>query len=546
MASRRVKKQSNFFHLSLAICEYQFPFTAQIIPSLEFPDFQSNEKHKMTFLSEHCQQKLKLIQNDGEVTSMNMTDNDVYYLNIHNDINFEIIADVIKLKRREDFEWLAVMQKVCYKSHVLEVGHILHIESESKFNSLMRKNKRTLKVKVYPSGTLLSLPQDLKIMLKKCENYNNKKTICISELAFQGNLPCIIFFPEDNEHEYNTTDGMSVKGKYMLLEEQYTSRVLLACKLNRNKEIEVHSFPSTTNLEIEILHGEMPVTSFSPEEIRVLTHELVLRNPCKAEQIHQKRFLRDINLKMFEYENSSDDDDEDSYINAQEIETISHKASEQTHNEESEDDEEGYMDMRENTIKRMLTNTMNALPLYIKKNSNKLEKNFKFTPDPSSKSNSMKVNNPAPPAAAYKTPGYKELSQNENLSEEKRIEDQKIGNPGARHSYITLCDDYEMNDEEHVYESTCEISAAKNAKVETFYSSLDDQAFELPGYYELNMKYEKGDAENECDFSGYEVNYFTSPGESSILTEETPPDLPEKKSRRPIPAKRKDIHQDTE
>ena len=572
MKSSRVKKQSNFFRLESALFEYQFPFTAQIIPSLNFRDFQTNERHIVTFLSQTNRHKVKIKYGTDKESCLDMSDKDISYWKIYNEEEYHCIADVINCKRNERVDWLVVVGGSDLEQ--LNVGDIINVKSDSsRYNSLLRKSKRKLKVQVFPSGIELSLSQDLNIELKRCDPYSMQKFGKLSDVAFENDLPCLIKFCD--EKEMLTSDGTKLIGMQVILLEQYTRRIIIACRKNRNDDLEVHSFPTHIELEIEILHGETPVASFTEDELRALHFNLIENNPNRAEECHQKRFLHNINLRMFEYEDVDDSDDEDVYENAPDVicEPVDDNLQRNDERERKSKDLTHHKEKYGERVFFSNTVTKNRMPSYIRENTTKLDGNFQFTLNPKdaekeivefSKPNKDKQYTTLD--ETFEKPGYHELNEhiefliiNENADDEGdkemtiRAENSTYYPVPAKRKDLTEkmealeAEDYYLELPENPSDDE---NASDGARKKSIELKLNDichgekkgscgRSYEHPdkeGYQKINNSDLAYSPTQQCldDCKNlYEIHYSLCP-----------PPLPiKKKSRKsPIPAKRKDLN----
>lgn len=263
--SSSAKPQANFYTLARATEKLSFPFTAQIIPTNVIEDFRKNVHHKVTFL---CQQTMSrnmhIKGRNDETTTLEFSDTDVQYIALHKTMTYHSIDDVLSCRKSDELQYLAVMAKCAFNdepSDVLDVGDILYLPPAS-----FIAKRRRLKCIAMPGSRKITLPGTLKIELQKCDDVRETKIEKLSDIMFSGHLPCLITFGKN--YDGFSGQGYSLARECVLLLEYSFSHIIFGChKDPTTNEMYLHLFPPNLPLDIEILHGEIPVSQFTNEEI---------------------------------------------------------------------------------------------------------------------------------------------------------------------------------------------------------------------------------------------------------------------------------------
>ena len=145
-----VKPQANFYPLSKAVHQFNFPFTVQIIPTMCVPEFSSNKHHKVTLLSlQVASHNILITKRNNVTTSAAMSDDDVRVIPLDNSLSafYHTIGDVIRSRKTDNgLQYVAVMSPCVYKDITLDIGDILHIQQPSKLMTLQRTSNTHLRL----------------------------------------------------------------------------------------------------------------------------------------------------------------------------------------------------------------------------------------------------------------------------------------------------------------------------------------------------------------------------------------------------------------
>ena len=309
-----VKPQANFFPLSKAVRLFNFPFTAQIIPTMCVPEFSSNKHHKVTLLSLQIFSHNALITKRNSVTtSVAMSDDDVRVVPLDNSLSalYHTIGDVIRSRKKDDgLQYVAVMSPCVYKDVTLDVGDILHLQQPNKRMTLRRTNKNHLRCVVLSGNHRLTLPDHLQVQLRKCSVDVQQETRVqqLSDVAYSEDLPCLVTFP----NTFNVFDdqGYALASETVLLNGKSINNVVIGCHRNTESEYEqnavyIHTFPTHLMIELEMLHGEQPVAEFSASDLQEIFEQI--KSVEGIDKIHHKFNVDDLDLSDYTEVNLEED-----------------------------------------------------------------------------------------------------------------------------------------------------------------------------------------------------------------------------------------------
>ena len=322
MLSSCAKPQANFYPLSKAAYELNFPFTVQVIPTKCVKEFSSNQQHKVTMLTQQVVSHSALITKRNAVTtSVVMSDQEVSVVSFNNRVIYNTVGDVIRGRKKEELEFLAVLSRCEYKGVVLDVGDVLHLQpvSTSLVMTLQRNSNRRLRCVALPGNRRLCLPDDLQIDLRKCNDVRDTIIRQLSDVVYAGGLPCLVSFPRafDGFDEC----GYSLARESVLLTGKSVKSVVIGChRQSESDEVDIHVFPADWTIDTELLHGVPPVAVFSPSDLQEISKQISRMEGITGEA-HHKISVEELDLPEYEYilstddtyQNLHDDDDVDGY-----------------------------------------------------------------------------------------------------------------------------------------------------------------------------------------------------------------------------------------
>ena len=204
------------------------------------------------------------------------------------------------------------MGKCCFgdrADNILDVGDVLYLPPLSFIT-----NKNRLKCIAMPGNRRITLPDTLKIELRKCDDVRETKVEKLSEIIFSGKLPYLITFGKD--YKGFTRQGYSLAYETVLLFEYSFSQILFGChKDPTTDQINIHLIPPKYPLDIEILHGEIPVAQFTEEQISEMYLTLKDQSKNLDNNKHKKIPLDEIMADFLSYTAIESDDEDDPYEN---------------------------------------------------------------------------------------------------------------------------------------------------------------------------------------------------------------------------------------
>ncbi|XP_057292975.1 uncharacterized protein LOC130621664 isoform X2 [Hydractinia symbiolongicarpus] len=289
----RVKEQSNFYTLSGAIKKFRFPVTLQVIPSRQLNLFDSDEefttlkKQVITVIGEVSRKKIKCLTSSEEI---------------------------IKERKNREIMWVVVMEAFTYGNNTFNVGEILQLKNTSKFSTL--RGSRKLAVIVFSTSQEILLPGKIECEFRRCFEPNFKRpTKLLSDVVKNKTFPFIIKFPTQIDKKFGKIPTVfDISKSFVVATEVYQKDIYIACKKNKDM-FQIHTVPSHIDADVEVLHGETPVKSFSPHQVNIIKSTLIYSDIDFAEQHHQKRDYADLYLD--EHEEHFGDIDESIYSNPQ-------------------------------------------------------------------------------------------------------------------------------------------------------------------------------------------------------------------------------------
>lgn len=318
----RVKEQSNFYTLSGAIKKFRFPVTLQVIPSRQLNLFDSDEdfttlkKQVITVIGEVSRKKIKCLASSGESLELPVKDIAVHTVSIghSNSDFFNSVDEIIKERKNREIMWVVVMEAFTYGNNTFNVGEILQLKNISKFSTL--RGSRKLAVIVCSTSQEILLPGKIECEFRRCFEPNFKRpTKLLSDVVKNKTFPFIIKFPTQIDKKFGKIPTVfDISKSFVVATEVYQKDIYIACKKNKDM-FQIHTIPSHIDADVEVLHGETPVKSFTPHQVNIIKSTLIYNDIEFAEQNHQKRDYADLYLD--EHEEDFGDIDESIYSNPQ-------------------------------------------------------------------------------------------------------------------------------------------------------------------------------------------------------------------------------------
>ena len=301
-----VKPQANFYPLSKAVHQFNFPFTVQIIPTMCVPEFSSNKHHKVTLLSlQVASHNILITKRNNVTTSAAMSDDDVRVIPLDNSLSafYHTIGDVIRSRKTDNgLQYVAVMSPCVYKDITLDIGDILHIQQPSKLMTLQRTSNTHLRCVILPENRRVTLPDHFQVQLRKCSVDVEQETRIqqLSDVAYSEVLPCLITFSST----FNVYDsqGYSLASETVLLTGKSVNNVAIGCHKKTESEskqddIYIHTFPTNFMIDLEMLHGEQPVAEFSASDLQEIFEQI--KDVEGIDKAHHKFNVDDLDLSDY-------------------------------------------------------------------------------------------------------------------------------------------------------------------------------------------------------------------------------------------------------
>ncbi|XP_066929048.1 uncharacterized protein [Clytia hemisphaerica] len=293
MPTAAIKPQANFYPLSKVVKDFNLPLTVQVIPTKSVQEFSSNKHHKVTLLCQQVTSNDVNIKEQNDVQStISMTDDEIRIKLLDNSKTYRTIDDVIKCRKSDELEYVAVMSKCVYEDNVLDIGDILFLRPASKRLSLVQRNRKQLNCTVLPDNRKIVLPDTLQIELRKCVDYNEKRESPISEIVYSRELPCLGMFGYSAGF---SSIGSSLSNQTVLIKGQSVENVVIGCFKDPIKGLQIHVFPTDSLMDLEILHGEHPVVEFTKDEL-ILICERVKEKVDGNGHTHHKFLIEEMDL----------------------------------------------------------------------------------------------------------------------------------------------------------------------------------------------------------------------------------------------------------
>ena len=306
-----VKPQANFYPLSKAVHQFNFPFTVQIIPTMSVPDFSTNKHHKVTLLSQQViSYNVLITKRNGVTTSVPMSDDDVQVVPLDNNLGafYHTIGDVIRKRKTDQLEFVAVVSPCVHKGVVLDVGDILHLQPPTRMMTLQRNSNHHLRCVIIPGNRRVTLPDDFQIELRKCSgDVRETRVQQLSDVAYSEELPCLVTFPWN----FNGFDGEEnlLAGESVLLTGKSFNHVVIGCHRDSESESEdeiyIHTFPGDWMIDLEMLHGEQPVAEFSAGDLQEILNRI--KGVKGVEKTHNKFSVDELDLPDYIYLSARED-----------------------------------------------------------------------------------------------------------------------------------------------------------------------------------------------------------------------------------------------
>ena len=293
--SKQIKRQPN--NLEEAIGELNFPITIKLTASLKGHSEILQKNEVLTLVDSFRVDKLKCISEQSEVVYVPVeTSPAVLFTTIDgNELNnYSTIGDLKANLKQYSIKWVVVTSPFVHNSDSYEVGQILQILSNSRWQSFRKRAEGGLTVIVHPSQVVRYLPSHVKGLFKKCGSFYASKNRFLKDIAENEKLPYLIKFPYISEEN----DSLSLSKQTLYVGKKVTTYILIAVKQN-GIEYEVHTFPSNQLVDFEVLTDARPVYILGKDQIEMIKEKMIILDLWHAVRNYQIFSFDDIGITTY-------------------------------------------------------------------------------------------------------------------------------------------------------------------------------------------------------------------------------------------------------